>query len=70
MRFGAADLLWNHCFPLLTRLTCNKPVIFLNCGYAEDGPSAQMLLLTEEDEPDRPCIQLYDSVVRPIPMRP
>jgi ubiquinone/menaquinone biosynthesis C-methylase UbiE len=60
------DLLWKLWYPLLTRLTRNAPIVFLNYGYAEDSPAAHVPVLIEEDEPDRLCIQLYDSVVRPV----
>jgi len=69
MRSGIADLLWKLWYPLLTRLSRGAPVVFLNYGYAESGPQAAIPILSPEDEPDRPCIQLYDSVVRPIPLR-
>jgi SAM-dependent methyltransferase len=66
MPFRIADVLWMLWYPLLTRLTRHSPVLFLNYGYAENGAKFPALVLTKEDEPDRPCIQLYDSVVRPI----
>jgi ubiquinone/menaquinone biosynthesis C-methylase UbiE len=63
---GSASLFRKLWYPLVTRLTRHSPVVFLNYGYAEDGPAVRSPVLTAEDEPDRPCIQLYDSVVRPI----
>jgi len=69
MASGTADLLWKLWYPLLTRLTRHAPVVFLNYGYAEDGMGAPGPVLMNDDEPDRPCIQLYDSVVRPISLR-
>jgi ubiquinone/menaquinone biosynthesis C-methylase UbiE len=69
MRRGLADFFWKLWYPLLTRLTGSRRVVFLNYGYAECGPSARMPMLTAEDEVDRTCIQLYDCVVRPIALR-
>ncbi len=69
MRHGIADVLWKLWYPSLTRLTRNSPVVFLNYGYSENGAASPIPVLTNEDEPDRPCIQLYDSVVRPIPLQ-
>src|SRR5207237_355342 len=50
-----------------TRLTRRSPIVFLNYGYAE--ATAALPALAAEDEPDRPCIQLYDAVVRPIALQ-
>jgi ubiquinone/menaquinone biosynthesis C-methylase UbiE len=69
MGSGAANLLWKFWYPLLTRLTRHAPVVFLNYGYAEEGADASAPALSAEDEPDRPCIQLYDAVVRPISLK-
>jgi ubiquinone/menaquinone biosynthesis C-methylase UbiE len=64
------DFLWKLWYPLLTRLTRSDPILFLNYGFAERGAAATpRLALAEEDEPNRPCIQLYDSVVRPVDLR-
>jgi ubiquinone/menaquinone biosynthesis C-methylase UbiE len=63
---GTLNLLWKLWYPLLTRLTRNSPVVFLNYGYADPVPAAVIPVLMPEDEPDRPCIQLYNSVVRPL----
>ena len=62
------DLLWKLWYPLLTRLTRNASVVFLNYGYAY-GDGGGALLLKESDEPDRPCIQLYHRVVGAIDLR-
>ncbi len=66
MRYGTADVLWKIWYPILTRLTRHSPIVFLNYGYSENGAASSSPVLAKEDEPDRPCIQLYDSVVRPI----
>ena len=42
---------------------------FMNFGYAETDPSAPRLGLSDADEPDRCCIQLYDHVLRPARAR-
>jgi SAM-dependent methyltransferase len=64
MPSGTADLLWKLWYPMLTRLTRRAPVHFLNYGYASsDGEDGKPVLLAE-DEANRPCIQLYDSVAR------
>jgi SAM-dependent methyltransferase len=55
----AASLFWRLWYPVLTALTRDAPVAFLNYGY--DGDATRPLL-RPEDEPDRPCIQLYDRV--------
>ena len=69
MGSGSANLLWKFWYPQLTRLTRNAPVVFLNYGYVEEGAAASVPALHPEDEPDRPCIQLYDAVVRPISLK-
>src|SRR5665213_3573873 len=65
----AGNLFWKLWYPAVTRLTRNAPVIFLNYGYAETGDGASIPALNAEDEPDRPCIQLYDAVVRPVSLK-
>ena len=62
---GRSDLLWRLWYPILTRLTRYSSVTFLNYGYAEStvGPA-----LSAQDEPNRPCIQLYHHVVSAIDM--
>jgi SAM-dependent methyltransferase len=59
------DLLWKWWYPVLTRLTRDARVAFLNYGYAGDGSVAGPAL-EPRDEPDRPCIQLYDRVAGAI----
>jgi ubiquinone/menaquinone biosynthesis C-methylase UbiE len=62
----AWDILWRLWYPVLTRLTRNAPVSFLNYGYsgAGEGP-----VLSKQDESDRACIQLYHHVVGAIDVR-
>jgi ubiquinone/menaquinone biosynthesis C-methylase UbiE len=67
MSSATADLLWRIWYPVLTRLTRRSPITFLNYGYSESDGAAPPLAVA--DETDRPCIQLYDSVVRPISLR-
>jgi SAM-dependent methyltransferase len=65
----SANLLWRFWYPLLTRLSVNSRVNFLNYGYAESGSEGKLPLLKEQDEPDRPCIQLYHQVVGAVDLR-
>jgi SAM-dependent methyltransferase len=44
-------------YSFMTRRLGTEEVLFLNWGYEEDPPMA--LPLSESDEPDRMCIQLY-----------
>lgn len=69
MASRAADLLWKLWYPLLTRRTLRAPLTFLNYGYAPDRTDAATLVLLPDDEPDRPCIQLYDAVVGPVKLQ-
>ncbi len=66
-RWGV-DQLWRLWYPVLTRLTRNASVVFLNYGYAYDAQGGAPLL-KEQDEPDRPCIQLYHRVVSAVEVR-
>lgn len=76
MPYGTPDLVWRLWYPWLTRLTHRTPLDFLNYGYAADDDegdgrqrsSPHRLTLAAVDEPDRPGIQLYDAVVRPVPL--
>ena len=61
------DLLWKGWYPILTRLTRNVRVTFLNYGYADAGTSGPEL--AEADEPDRVCIQLYHRVAGAVDLR-
>ena len=63
-----SDLLWKWWYPVLTRLTRDARVAFLNYGYAGDDKAAEPVL-EERDEPDRPCIQLYDRVAGAIDLQ-
>src|SRR5213082_2984971 len=60
------NLLAKLWYPLLTYLTRNAPVVFLNYGYSDDVNVANVPPLEIEDEPDRSCIQLYDHVAGAI----
>src|SRR5579862_140298 len=62
------DWLWRLWYPFLTRLSGRSPVSFLNYGYADDEPGKGPSLM-EQDEPDRPCIQLYHHVVSAVDLR-
>jgi SAM-dependent methyltransferase len=60
------NLLAKLWYPVLSYLTRNVPVTFLNYGYASDRPSARAPVLEEQDEADRCCIQLYHHVAGAI----
>jgi ubiquinone/menaquinone biosynthesis C-methylase UbiE len=60
---NSASLMWRLWYPFLTRLSINSPVNFLNYGYADNGLRENLPPLMEQDESDRPCIQLYHRVV-------
>ena len=59
-------MLWKLWYPLLTGLTRRTPLTFLNYGYSEASPAAGRPNLAPADEVNRPCIQLYNAVVRPV----
>ena len=69
MSYVPADLLWKFWYPLLTRLTRRTPIVFLNYGYSETSEPSSVPVLSPEDEADRTCIQLYDSVVNSIDLK-
>ena len=58
-------LLWRIWYPVLTRLTHNASLSFLNYGYS-GADSGTAPALAAADEPDRPCIQLYHRVAAAI----
>jgi ubiquinone/menaquinone biosynthesis C-methylase UbiE len=66
---GFTNLLWRLWYPVLTRLSVDSQVNFLNYGYADDGSEGNRPLLKEKDESDRPCIQLYHRVVSDVDLR-
>lgn len=66
---GFSNLLWRLLYPSLTRLSTNSPLNFLNYGYADNGPGGNLPQLKEQDESDRPCIQLYHRVVSAVDVR-
>jgi ubiquinone/menaquinone biosynthesis C-methylase UbiE len=63
------DFLWRLWYPVLTRLTRNSQVVFLNYGYGIDGTATTVPVLENQDEADRVCIQLYHHVVTSIDVR-
>jgi ubiquinone/menaquinone biosynthesis C-methylase UbiE len=63
------NLLWKVWYPFLTRLSIDHRVNFLNYGYADAGSDANVPPLKDQDEPDRPCIQLYHQVVSAVDLR-
>lgn len=63
---GSGNLLWRLWYPLLTRISMNSRVNFLNYGYADSGSEGSPPPLMERDETDRPCIQLYHHVVSAV----
>jgi len=63
------NILARFWYPLLTYLTRNESVIFLNYGYCGDAGTGNAPALEETDEPDRSCIQLYDHVAGAVDLR-
>jgi ubiquinone/menaquinone biosynthesis C-methylase UbiE len=66
---GFSKLRWRIWYPVLTRISMNSEVNFLNYGYADVGSEENLLPLKEQDEPDRQCIQLYHQVVSAVDLR-
>lgn len=58
--------IWRLWYPLLTRRLHGEQVLFLNYAYEEDPPMA--IPLSPDDEPNRPCIQLYHHVAGQVPL--
>jgi SAM-dependent methyltransferase len=59
---------WDGWYRYVSRLIAERGIAFLNYGYAELDPRVAPLTLEAVDEPERPCIQLYDRVARAIPL--
>jgi ubiquinone/menaquinone biosynthesis C-methylase UbiE len=59
--------IFRHWYPLMTRRLAQEDVVFLNWGYEEDPPMG--LPLTESEEPNRFCIQLYHRTATQIDLR-
>jgi SAM-dependent methyltransferase len=57
-------LLWRGWYQFLASRYRQPGWTFMNYGYRADAP----LALAPEDEPDRSCIQLYDTVARAVPL--
>ena len=58
--------IWRVWYPLLTRHLRGEELLFLNYAFEEDPPMA--IPLSPEDEPNRPCIQLYHHVASQAPL--
>ncbi len=56
--------IWGVWYPFLTRRLKANEVLFLNYAFQTDPPVA--LPLQPDDEPDRPCIQLYHHVASQV----
>src|SRR5690606_32654417 len=41
---------------------------FMNYGYEPLGPGEHHTVLTEDEEPDRYCIQMYDHLASAVPL--
>ncbi len=50
-------LIWKCWYPFLTRRLKGEEILFLNYAFETEPPMG--LPLSEEDEPNRACIQLY-----------
>jgi SAM-dependent methyltransferase len=59
--------IWRLWYPLLTRRLHGEEVLFLNYAFEDDPPMA--IPLSADDEPHRPCIQLYHHVAGQVPLR-
>jgi ubiquinone/menaquinone biosynthesis C-methylase UbiE len=66
---ASANVLWKWWYPFVTRLSNRTRVHFLNYGYVDDSPGWAAPALKEEDEADRPCIQLYHRVAGGVDLR-
>lgn len=61
--FASASLrkkIWQVWYPFLTKKLQQENVVFLNYAYETDPQMA--ITLSEKDEPDRACVQLYHHV--------
>ena len=61
--------LWKFCYEALAARYRTPQWSFMNFGYAETDPSVPEIRLSESDQPNRYCIQLYDHVLRPARAR-
>ena len=61
--------LWKLCYEALAARYRSGQWAFMNFGYAETDPDIPEISLSESDEPNRCCIQLYDHVLRPARAR-
>lgn len=59
--------IWRLWYPFLTRRLRGEEVLFLNYAFETDPPVG--LMLDEEDEPNRACIQLYHHVASQVDLR-
>jgi len=61
---GFKKRLWRAWYEYLAGSHRSREWTFMNYGYAAADPPT--LVLSEADEPDRHCIQLYDHVAGPV----
>lgn len=61
------NTVWRLWYPFLTRRLKGQNVMFLNYAFEDNPPMP--LVLAPEDEPARPCIQLYHHVASQIDLR-
>lgn len=61
--------LWRLCYEALAARYQTPQWAFMNFGYAETDPSLPQIVLSESDESNRCCIQLYDHILRPARSR-
>ena len=61
--------LWKLCYEALAARYRTPQWAFMNFGYAETDPAIPEISLSEADQPNRYCIQLYDHVLRPARAR-
>ena len=59
--------IWRLWYPFLTRRLRGEEVLFLNYAFETDPPVG--LVLDDNDEPNRACIQLYHHVASQVDLR-
>lgn len=59
--------IWRRWYPFLTARLQREDVLFLNYAFEADPP--ERIILEEDDEPNRACIQLYHHVASQIDLK-
>lgn len=58
-----------HWYPLVTKVSKDQGLVFMNYGYLDEKLNDSTLSLDPMDEDDRYCIQLYHHVVSHIDLK-